>query len=755
VRPAPGSDALNGFTVLRALDGKRLAKVIRQDGDGPVEISDFDKAYEFTATPASVLTLHDLYHQLAELQDDPHACIVRGAIAEGANPARMRRLAHEKTDAAPTLVDVPRTIGSFDFEPEMTEEEARRVQVVADPDGAVDFALGLCPEAFRQCDFVWSFGSSAGIKTTKLSLHFTLMTDRPVLGYELKAIVEKWNADAGRPLFDSSIYGAQSVVYTARPIFEGDAIDPLEDCRIGYRNGTGRTLSLPRPEGETPPATPTIETPGAPEDVALALQAELVARAAVEMMTGTKTRQDIVVGVFTQLRDCRVRAGLALGAARALHRVGNAPDVLRVHGDRRKPLSWFLEAQGSIYGTAPRDPRYDAADAIGAEWPGGAAIGDPRRLIAPCVLFTEFLERKSVTVPCALPALSRALGGGFETRRNTAVVAPAGHGKTAFVVQNVAHAVTVGDFYGVLALRDGDQWTDGLRLAQMAGVDRFRLRDREQEAIEQARVTMARFDARLMFYDVLAKGATFEDMIGKALKWADGRAPLVIGTDSVHVMPVSDPAKEASLSLYERIGYRFETMHTLLVRHDAAGITASQAGRDGYKRKNAADNADELAAISGGHVAENTVDVQLNIGKPTAEGIRWLIIPKSRLEGQGERIPLRYDPARSLWTEAENVVEEEGEDTRTASRTKARTEARAEVLRKKKERVGAYLRKARGGRTVKEIADDTGFRREWIADVIAEFHAAGTLRMETEERKDRRGRPDPVRVWVYQSGGEE
>lgn len=378
---------------------------------------------------------------------------------------------------------------------------------------------------------------------------------------------------------------------------------------------------------------------------------------------------------------------------------------------------------------------------------------DPRRLITPGDLFTEYLERKSVTIPSALPALSRALGGGFETRRNTAVVAPAGHGKTAFVVQNVAHAVTCSDFYGVLALRDGDQWADGLRLAQMAGVDRFQLRDRDPEALEVARETMARFDSRLMFYDVLAKGATFEDMVERAMKWAGGRAPLVIGVDSVHVMPVSDAAKEASLSLYERIGYRFETMHTLLVRHDAAGITASQAGRDGYKRKNAADNADELAAISGGHVAENTVDVQLNIGKPTADGIRWLIIPKSRLEGQGERIPLRYDPARSLWTEAENVVEEE--EGRTESRTKARTDARAEALRRKKERVGAFLRKAKGGRTVKEIADETGFRREWLAEVIGEFHAAGTLRMETEERKDRRGRTDPVRVWVYQSGGEE
>lgn len=372
---------------------------------------------------------------------------------------------------------------------------------------------------------------------------------------------------------------------------------------------------------------------------------------------------------------------------------------------------------------------------------------DARRLISPPELLEELLARKAVLVPCALPRLAQVLGGGFETRRNFAVVAPAGYGKTAFVVQHVAHAVTAGDFYGVLALRDGDQWADGARIAQMAGVDRFAIREREPEALEQAREAMARFSDRLMFYDTLAKGATFEDMIDRAVRWA--RGPLVIGTDSVHTMPVVDPAREASLSLYERIGLRFEAMHVALVRNDAVGITASQAGRALYGRKNANDNAEDLAAISGGHVAENTVDVQLNIGKPTADGISWLVIPKSRLEGQGEKIALRYDRTRSLWAEAENAGEY-APDVRAASRDKVRDEK----LRKKKERVAAFLRKARDGRTVKELAEETGFRREWLGEVVSEFHAAGWICQEDAERPDRRGRMLPTKVWKW-DGGED
>lgn len=381
---------------------------------------------------------------------------------------------------------------------------------------------------------------------------------------------------------------------------------------------------------------------------------------------------------------------------------------------------------------------------------------DLRRLITPVDLFKEFFERKAVSIPTPWPRLTRALGGGWETRRNHVVTAQAGAGKTAFVVQAVAHATTHGEFYGVLALRDGDQWADGVRLAQMVGVDRFKLRDHDELEMARAREAMAVYTERLMFYDVTAKGACISDMIERGRTWAAGRGPLVVATDSIHVMPYADPAKEASLSLYERIGVRLESLHSELVRYDIAALTTAQAGRGSYSRKRAEENVEEIAAISGGHVAENTIDLLLNIGKPTAEGIRWMLIPKSRIGGQGERIPLLYDPDRSRWTESEATPEPDERESRTAARAEAREAKRAEEERKKKSRVEAFLRRAHSGRTVKEMADETGFRRDWLAGVVAEFAAAGFVRQDTEIRTDRRGRPDPVKVWIYQSSaGEE
>ncbi len=374
---------------------------------------------------------------------------------------------------------------------------------------------------------------------------------------------------------------------------------------------------------------------------------------------------------------------------------------------------------------------------------------DPRRLITPGDLFEEFLERKSVSIATPWPRLTQALSGGWETRRNHVVTAQAGAGKTAFIVQSIAHAVTHGAFYGVLALRDGDQWADGVRLAQLVGVDRFKLRDRCPLEMERAREVMAGYSERLMFYDVTAKGACIADMIERGRAWAAGRGPLIVATDSIHVMPYADAAKEGALGLYDRIGFRLESLHSDLVRYDVAALTTAQAGRGAYSRKRTEENAEEIAAISGGHVAENTIDLLLNIGKPTAEGVRWILIPKSRIGGQGERIPLMYDADRSRWTETDHEHEQESP---AASRAQARQDARAETERKRREGVALYLRRNPEGESASGIARATGRCRNWVSDVLGDFHANGWIEPATAKRRDARGREVAVNVWAWKTG---
>jgi hypothetical protein len=379
------------------------------------------------------------------------------------------------------------------------------------------------------------------------------------------------------------------------------------------------------------------------------------------------------------------------------------------------------------------------AEADGAE-------ADSRRLIGASTLFDEYLARTTTLVPCALAGLGRVLGGGFETRRNAVVTAPAGGGKTGFLVQHAAYAVLHGDFFAVLALKDGDQWSDGLRLAQMAGVDRFKLRDRVPEAIEAAREAMARYVDRLVFYDVAQSGATFVDMAERALRWVNGRGQLLLGTDSIHVFPAADQAKERAMPIYDRIAVRLETIHDFVVANDAAGLTVGQSGRSSYSKKRDEENVDLLAAISGGHIAENTVDVLIVATKPNESGTRFLVVPKSRLGGQGSRIPVTYDEERSLWLDAEPVTEGV---VPKESRAKAKQAAKDEDERKAREAIGLLLRRAPEGMTTEEVRQASGRQRGWVASVIDELHAAGQIERDVAQRLDAKGRKIRVGVWKW------
>lgn len=378
----------------------------------------------------------------------------------------------------------------------------------------------------------------------------------------------------------------------------------------------------------------------------------------------------------------------------------------------------------------------------------GTDTPDTRRLIATSTLFDEYLARKTTIVPCALAGLGKLLGGGFETGKNAVVTAPAGGGKTGFLMQHAGHAVLHSDTYAVVALKDGDQWSDGLRLAQMAGVDRFELRDRVPEAIEAAREAMARYAERLMVYDVSKPGATFLDMADRALRWVDGRGHLLLGTDSIHVFTIADQAKERAMPIYDRMSARFEIVHDFVVANDVAGLTVGQSGRASYSRKRDEENVDLLAAISGGHIAENTVDVLIVATKPNESGIRFLVVPKSRLGGQGSRIPVTYDEKRSLWLDAEPAIEDA---VPKESRAKAKQTAKAEDERKAREAIGLLLRRTPEGMTTEEVRQASGRQRGWVASVIDEFHALSYVRLEVVGRLDSRGRKTRVSVWKWET----
>ena len=78
-----------------------------------------------------------------------------------------------------------------------------------------------------------------------------------------------------------------------------------------------------------------------------------------------------------------------------------------------------------------------------------------------------------------------------------------------------------------------------------------------------------------------------------------------------------------------------------------------------------------------------------------------------------------------------------------------RAAAKAEAERKAAEDVARLLRQTPEGLTADEIRESLGRRRDWIASVLGDLHAAGHVRRETVERVSARGQRIRVGVWKY------
>ena len=515
------------------------------------------------------------------------------------------------------------------------------------------------------------------------------------------------------------------------------------------------------------------KTPQAPVESGLYLSEEaahdkcekLMRKVEQESAAGS-TRHSLAIWFFNQCRDSAIRYSDAeMWVPALVEAFANSPKT-RVLGavEITRAMNW-------AYAQPRRDPPPDVARILSPqpapppEAPEKSEVSmpteapqqasDPRRLVTPSNILEELLAKEITLVPGPLPALNKLLGGGLETGTNVVISTQAGGGKTALLVQMASHAILSGDLYAVLALRDGNQWRDTARLAQMAGIDRFKLREKDPDTVAAARAAVQRYDERLRIYDSLAPGACFEDMVEKALAWTGGKGRLILGTDSIHVFPIKSREEEESKSLYDRVGYRLQAVHDIVIKIDALGITIGQSGRASYGRKNEEENADLITAIAGGHVAENSIDVLAVITKPRkTDKLQFIVLPKSRLGGQGEKVAVHYDADRSLWREAAYSEEDDEITNIKVSRKSAKEEAEAERRRKFEHDVETILKRSvPTGMTTSEVAAlcgrDSGSGRKETADVLGALHSRGVVEIKSIEKTDSTGRRQKLNTWTW------
>lgn len=239
------TDDPNALTVLRSLGRRRMTKDVRRDG----KIITYDDAKWFAATVASVATPGELAELLAVLSRQPCCCVVAGAIVEGANRAKMRRLCHVAKDGAPaTLLDVPRYVLPLD------------VDTVAVPDGLDARDLRAAASAVREA-LPKPFHSAACVAVAtsgyrlKPGLRFRMWFRfaRALTCAELK----RWMELEKAPI-DFGVLHAAGIAYTAAPVFENPAHDPLPDGRMVMLEGD-ETVIAPSAEDLRPPPRAVTE----------------------------------------------------------------------------------------------------------------------------------------------------------------------------------------------------------------------------------------------------------------------------------------------------------------------------------------------------------------------------------------------------------------------------------------------------------------------------------------------------------------
>jgi hypothetical protein len=178
----------------------------------PGNITAASGAKHFDAESLAIADLNALRDLIATLLDDPHACIVRGALLDPTHTKHIRRLLHGEHA---TLREEPRRWVAIDCEG------------VQRPDHIPATDVGRCarhvisnlPAAFHHARCIVQASASHGRKPD-IRLRLWYWLDRPVSGDELK----HWFA--GTAGVDPSIFSPAFITYTARPIFLDGASDP-------------------------------------------------------------------------------------------------------------------------------------------------------------------------------------------------------------------------------------------------------------------------------------------------------------------------------------------------------------------------------------------------------------------------------------------------------------------------------------------------------------------------------------------------
>jgi hypothetical protein len=236
---ASSQAAPSPFTVLQCYPGGggSAAKHWSRATDGTIYVTDAKPGKLFNVETKSIGTIRELHDVLQEVRGRRDCFIIRGTLRADLDPSGSHKRRKENFQDAPgglrwILIDGDKIRCPVAIDP------------IDDPDGAIEYLIGLLPPEFQDVTCSWEFSASTQAAGDTFSAHLWFMLDRPMIDAELTAWADDVNKDAGVKLVDRSLLRTVQPHFAAAPTFEKGLHDPLPK-RSGFRQGSSDVVSLP------------------------------------------------------------------------------------------------------------------------------------------------------------------------------------------------------------------------------------------------------------------------------------------------------------------------------------------------------------------------------------------------------------------------------------------------------------------------------------------------------------------------------
>jgi putative DNA primase/helicase len=251
--------AADSLTVLRSVGNRRAAKTFTRQPAGTIKNRGYDDLKMFAVESVPVDSIESLAEALEKVSQDPAQLVIRGEPLPKINRNRTRRLLNaDKNGEPPAFREEPRHWLLVDVDhiacPALTDP-------ITDPDGAVEYVIGLLPPELTDATCWWQFSSSQSVPLAAkagetLSVHLWFWSAEPLECPALKRWATAANNVAGIKLIDPAPFSPVQIHYVARPAFVG-LEDPLPR-RSGMRRRLDDAVSLVIPEAhERDPSAPS------------------------------------------------------------------------------------------------------------------------------------------------------------------------------------------------------------------------------------------------------------------------------------------------------------------------------------------------------------------------------------------------------------------------------------------------------------------------------------------------------------------